>query len=162
MPAADVPDMNGAPAPMPLLERLEDDAPFALAEIPAQRTLTPEGLRASVRAELSRLLNTRRGRTGTRRPLDVLDYGLQDWSARDAARAEDRSALERAVVEAILAFEPRLRQPRAVVEPEPDAPWLLRLRILGTLDAGNGSWPVAYVAQLADGQPVGVADERIA
>jgi type VI secretion system lysozyme-like protein len=157
MPPADV-----AAAPIPLFERLEDDAPFALAEIPAQRTLTPAGLRASVRGELMRLLNTRRGRTGARRPLDVLDYGLQDWSARDAARAEDRSGLERAVVEAIMAFEPRLRQPRAVVEPEPDAPWLLRLRIMGTLDAGAGPSPVAFVAQLADGQPVGVVDERIA
>ncbi|MGA7782875.1 MAG: hypothetical protein WCA85_34920, partial [Paraburkholderia sp.] len=65
-------------APTPLFERLEDDAPFVLAETPAQRSLTRDGLRASVRAELIRLLNTRRGRTGARRPLDVLDYGLQD------------------------------------------------------------------------------------
>lgn len=157
MPPADAPA-----APTPLFERLEDDAPFAPAETPARRTLTPAGLRASVRAELIRLLNTRRGRTDARRPLDVLDYGLPDWSASDAARAADRSGLERAVVEAIVAFEPRLKQPRAQLEPEPDAPWRLRLRIMGTLDAGAGSWPVAFVAQLADGQPVGVVDERIA
>lgn len=157
MPPADAPA-----APMPLLERLEDDAPFALVEMPAQRTLTPAGLRASVRGELMRLLNTRRGRTGARRPLNVLDYGLQDWSAHDAARAADRSGLERAVVEAIVAFEPRLRQPRALVEAESDAPWRLRLRIMGTLDAGGGPSPVVFVAQLADGQPVGVVDERIA
>jgi type VI secretion system lysozyme-like protein len=147
---------------MPLFERLEDNAPFASAETPARRSLGPDGLRASVRAELIRLLNTRRGRTGARRPLDVLDYGLQDWSARDAARAEDRGGLERAVVEAIMAFEPRLRQPRAQLEPEPDAPWRLRLRIMGTLDTGAGPWAVAFVAQLADGQPVGVVDERVA
>lgn len=149
-------------APTPLFERLEDDAPFVLAETPAQRSLTRDGLRASVRAELIRLLNTRRGRTGARRPLDVLDYGLQDWSASDAARAADRSGLERAVVEAILAFEPRLGQPQAQIEPEPDAPWRLRLRIMGNLYAGAAPWPVAFVAQLADGQPVGVVDERIA
>ncbi len=154
--------IDASSAPTPLFERLEDNAPFALAETPAQRTLTPDGLRASVRAELMRLLNTRRGRTGARRPLDVLDYGLQDWSASNAARAADRSSLERAVVEAILAFEPRLKQARAQIEPEPDAPWRLRLRIMGSLDAGAGPWPVAFVAQLADGQPVGVADERIA
>jgi type VI secretion system lysozyme-like protein len=147
---------------MPLFERLEDEAPFVSAETPARRSLGPDGLRASVRAELIRLLNTRRGRTGARRPLDVLDYGLQDWSARDAVRAEDRGGLERAVVEAIMAFEPRLRQPRAQLEPEPDAPWRLRLRIMGTLDAGAGPWAVAFVAQLADGQPVGVVDERVA
>lgn len=157
-----MPPAATAAAPMPLFERLEDDAPFAPTETPAQRSLGPDGLRASVRAELIRLLNTRRGRTGARRPLDVLDYGLPDWSASDAARAEDRSGLERAVVEAIAAFEPRLRQPRAQIEPDPDAPWRLRLRIMGTLDAGAGRWPVAYLAQLADGQPVGVVDERIA
>jgi type VI secretion system lysozyme-like protein len=157
MPPADAPA-----APVPLFERLEDDAPFASAEMPARRTLTAAGLRASVRAELIRLLNTRRGRTGARRPLDVLDYGLQDWSAKDAARAADRSGLERAVVEAIGAFEPRLKQPRAQLEPEPDAPWRLRLRITGTLDAGAGPLAVAFVAQLADGEPVGVVDERIA
>ncbi|MEQ5843490.1 type VI secretion system baseplate subunit TssE [Paraburkholderia acidicola] len=157
-----MPAANDPVAPMPLFERLEDNAPFSATEIPIHRTLTAIELRASVRAELIRLLNTRRGRTSTRRPLDVLDYGLQDWSARSAARAADRSGLERAVVEAIEAFEPRLKQPRAQIEPEPDAPWRLRLRIVGTLDAGAGPWPVAFVAQLADGQPVGVVDERIA
>jgi type VI secretion system lysozyme-like protein len=115
-----------------------------------------------VRGELIRLLNTRRGRTGAPRPLDVLHYGLQDWSASDAARAADRHGLERAVVEAILAFEPRLKQPRVQLEPEPDAPWRLRLRIMGTLEVGAGPWAVAFVAQLADGHPVGVVDERIA
>jgi len=157
MPSADAPV-----APMPLFERLEDDAPFVSAEVPARRTLTSNGLRDSVRAELIRLLNTRRGRSSARRPLDVLDYGLKDWSANDAARVADRSGLERAVVEAIAAFEPRLTHPSAQIEPEPDAPWRLRLRIMGTLDAGAGPLPVAFVAQLADGQPVGVVDERIA
>ncbi|MGF7132928.1 type VI secretion system lysozyme-like protein [Paraburkholderia sp. EB58] len=157
-----MPPVDAPAAPMPLFERLEDDAPFASAETPAHRTLTPAGLRASVRGELIRLLNTRRGRTGAPRPLDVLHYGLQDWSASDAARAADRHGLERAVVEAILAFEPRLKQPRVQLEPEPDAPWRLRLRIMGTLEVGAGPWAVAFVAQLADGHPVGVVDERIA
>jgi len=147
---------------MPLFERLEDDEPFTPDEAPVQRTLTPQALRDSVRGELTRLLNTRRGAARAGRPLNVLDYGLPDWSANDAARAGDRSNLERNVLEAITAFEPRLQQPRAQVEPDPEAPWRLRLRIAGTLRTPDGAWPVAWVAQLIDGQPVGIVDERIA
>ncbi|TKC81438.1 type VI secretion system baseplate subunit TssE [Trinickia terrae] len=146
----------------PLFERLEDEAPFSADEPSARRMLTPGELRDSVRAELMRLLNTRRGTTPARRPLDVLLYGLPDWSASHAARAGDRATLERDIVEAVTAFEPRLAQPRAHIEPDPDVPWRLRLRITGLLVAADGRWPVSYVAQLADGQPVGVVNERIA
>ena len=149
-------------APMPLFERLEDDAPFTQDEAPVQRTLTPQALRDSVRGELIRLLNTRRGSARAGLPLNVLDYGLPDWSANDAARTGDRSSLARDVLEAIAAFEPRLAQPRAEVEPDPEAPWRLRLRIAGILRTPDGGWPVAWVAQLIDGQPVGIVDERIA
>ncbi|WP_207005389.1 type VI secretion system baseplate subunit TssE [Trinickia mobilis] len=151
-------------APVPLFERLEDDAPFSADEPSVQRLLTPDALRDSVRAELVRLLNTRRGKTpaAARRPLDVLLYGLPDWSASHAARAADRATLERDIVEAVTAFEPRLGAPHAQIEPDPDVPWRLRLRITGHLATADGRWPVSYVAQLADGQPVGVVDERIA
>jgi type VI secretion system lysozyme-like protein len=147
---------------MLLFERLEDDAPFSSAEPSVRRTLTPDELRGSVRAELLRLLNTRRGTARAQRPLDVLHYGLPDWSASYAARSEDRGGLERDIVAAVSAFEPRLQQPRAQVEPDPDTPWRLRLRITGNLHTADGPWPVAYVAQLVDGQPVGMVDERLA
>ncbi|QCP53534.1 type VI secretion system baseplate subunit TssE [Trinickia violacea] len=151
-------------APVPLFERLEDDAPYSPDEPSVQSTLTPDELRDSVRAELVRLLNTRRGKTPApgRRPLDVLHYGLPDWSASHAARPADRAALERDIVEAVTAFEPRLAQPQAQIEPDPDVPWRLRLRITGHLVSAAGRWPIAFVAPLADGQPVGVVDERIA
>ena len=155
---------NTAPpvAPMPLFERLEDDAPFVAHEAQVQRMLTVDELRASVRGELMRLLNTRRGTVRDGRPLDVLCYGLPDWSGSSAARSEDRAALARDVVEAVRAFEPRLLQPRAQIDADPQAPWRLQLRIMGSLDTGNGAAPAAYVAQLVDGQPVGIVDERLA
>ncbi|MFP4902283.1 hypothetical protein ACLFKT_24715, partial [Paraburkholderia sp. BR14261] len=62
-------------APMPLFERLADDAPFDAHESVdelAARTLDAAGLRASVRAELLRLLNTRRGTPRLPRAPDVL------------------------------------------------------------------------------------------
>jgi type VI secretion system lysozyme-like protein len=155
---------NPAPpvAPMPLFERLQDDAPFVSYEPQVRRTLSADELRGSVRAELMRLLNTRRGAARGGRPLDVLYYGLPDWSASSAARAADRAALERDVVEAVRAFEPRLLQPRAQIEPDPDVPWRLQLRITGSLADCDGMTRVAYVAQLVDGQPVGLVDERLA
>jgi type VI secretion system lysozyme-like protein len=149
-------------APMPLFERLEDDAPFLADEVPVRRTLCADALRASVRDELLRLLNTRRGTAKVRRSPDVLLYGLPDWSAYSASRAADRAGLERHVVEAVRAFEPRLRQPRAQVEPDPEVPWRLRLTITGSLRTEYGEWPVTYVAQLADGQSIGIVDERLA
>jgi type VI secretion system lysozyme-like protein len=107
-------------APMPLFERLADDAPFDAHErtdAVAARSLDAQSLRESVRAELLRLLNTRRGRSRLD-AADVLHYGLPDWSALSGARAGDRSALEREVAQAIRAFEPRLAAPRVTIAPE--------------------------------------------
>ena len=97
-------------------------------------------------------------------PTTQIDMRRISDGVKISQRYKTVEQVERAVVEAIVAFEPRLRQPRAYIEAEPDAPWLLRLRIIGTLDAGTGTGPapVAFVAQLVDGQPVGVVDERIA
>ena len=156
-----------AVAPMPLFERLADDAPFD-AEEPvdeaAARALDAAGLRASVRAELLRLLNTRRGAPRVPRAPDVLLYGLPDWSAQSAARAEDRAAIEREVTDAVHAFEPRLRNPRVTIEPDAAAPWRLCLRIRGTLRGSDGvEHAIIYVAgQDGDMQSIGIVDERLA
>ncbi|WP_233809726.1 type VI secretion system baseplate subunit TssE [Paraburkholderia sp. HP33-1] len=154
-------------APMPLFERLADDAPFEREERvgePAARMLDADGLRASVRAELLRLLNTRRGKPRVPRAPDVLLYGLPDWSAKDAARAEDRAVIEREIAVAIRVFEPRLRGPRVKIEPEAGTPWRLCLRVMGTLRGNDGvEHPVTYVAGLdGDMQSIGIVDERLA
>lgn len=156
-----------AVAPMPLFERLVDDAPFDAHESVdelAARTLDAAGLRASVRSELLRLLNTRRGTPRMPRTPDVLLYGLPDWSGQSAARAEDRAVIEREVAEAIRAFEPRLRGPRVKIEPDAAAPWRLCLRIRGTLRGSDGvEHVVTYVAgQDGETQSIGIVDERLA
>lgn len=150
-------------APMPLFERLADDAPFDAHErtdAMAARLLDAQGLRDSVRAELLRLLNTRRGRS---RPgaADVLHYGLPDWSALSAARAGDRSTLERDVAQAIRAFEPRLAAPRVTIEPDADAPWRLCLRIGGLLRGHDGAQqPARFIVRFdADSHTPGIVDE---
>jgi type VI secretion system lysozyme-like protein len=152
-------------APMPLFERLADDAPFELEERGnelAARMLDAAGLRASVRAELLRLLNTRRGSPRVPRAPEVLLYGLPDWSAQSAARAEDRAVIEREVAEVVRAFEPRLQAPRVKIEPDEGAPWRLCLRIMGTLRGNDGiEHPVTYIAGLdGETQSIGIVDER--
>ncbi|WP_321843975.1 type VI secretion system baseplate subunit TssE [Paraburkholderia bannensis] len=150
-------------APMPLFERLADDAPFDAHErtdAMAARRLDAQGLRDSVRAELLRLLNTRRGRS-MRETADVLHYGLPDWSALSAARAGDRSTLERDVAQAIRAFEPRLAAPRVTIEPDADAPWRLCLRIAGLLCGLDGAQqPARFLVRFdADSHTPGIVDE---
>jgi type VI secretion system lysozyme-like protein len=162
-------------APMPLFERLADDAPFEAEERGgelAARMLDAAGLRASVRAELLRLLNTRRGtprfsdspqRAAAILP-EVLLYGLPDWSGQSAARAGDRAVIEREVADAVRAFEPRLRGPRVKIEPDEGAPWRLCLRIMGTLRGSDGvEHAITYVAGLdGETQSIGIVDERLA
>lgn len=169
---------NGRPpaliAPMPLFERLADDAPFELEERGgelAARMLDAAGLRASVRAELLRLLNTRRGTPRSSRSPhatealpEVLLYGLPDWSGQSAARAGDRALIEREVADAVRAFEPRLHRPRIKIEADEDAPWRLCLRIMGTLRGSDGAeHAITYVAGFdGETQSIGIVDERLA
>lgn len=154
-------------APSPLFERLADDTPFDSEEAVgdgAARLLDAAGLRASVRAELLRLLNTRRGVPRVPRAPEVLLYGLPDWSAQSAARAEDRAVLEREVADAVRAFEPRLHDPRVKIEPDEAAPWRLSLRIMGTLRSIHGVEHFVTYSAAFDGetQSIGIVDERLA
>jgi type VI secretion system lysozyme-like protein len=150
-------------APMPLFERLADDAPFDAHErtdAVAARSLDAQSLRESVRAELLRLLNTRRGRSRLD-AADVLHYGLPDWSALSGARAGDRSALEREVAQAIRAFEPRLAAPRVTIAPDADAPWRVCLRIAGLLRGREDTQQTAsfLVRFDPDSHTPGIVDE---
>ena len=74
--------------------------------------LLPEQLEASVARELSRLFNTRSRiapsamseSTGT-----AIDYGIPDFSALSPRNDEDRVLIEKALVQAIGFYEPRMR-----------------------------------------------------
>jgi type VI secretion system protein ImpF len=74
--------------------------------------LLPEQLEASVARELARLFNTRSRiapsamsqSTGT-----TIDYGIPDFSALSPRNDEDRALIEKALVQAIGFFEPRMR-----------------------------------------------------
>jgi type VI secretion system lysozyme-like protein len=90
------------------------DKPFRNYELQA--------LTASVIRELQALLNTRLpvavGRSDESTQT-ILNYGLPDFSLLNAASPADRRTLATLMEAKISAFEPRLRQVRVTLEPDP-------------------------------------------
>jgi type VI secretion system lysozyme-related protein len=134
--------MAGALLP-PLFERL------ATSEVDTQHVYDLQDLLDSVRTELLRLFNTRRGPRALTSPPSILDYGLADWTALQQQRSDDRRQLVREVREAIEHFEPRLKLGEVQVNPVPDHPQQLSIRLLGELRSGRQHWPVAFVIEKA-------------
>jgi type VI secretion system protein ImpF len=140
----------------PLFDRLVDLDPHAAEEAEPLRVLDRAGLRASVRRELERLLNTRcpwpeAALAG--RPRTVLEYGMPDFShlyARGpAARGEIAAMVERTVA----AYEPRLRRPRVVVEEDAGSERRLTVRIEGVLVVGEVQEAVSFSDLPLEGWP---------
>jgi len=96
-----------------LLDRLTDDAPSEQKESRDKRVLPLRRLRASVMRDLSWLLNSvNLESTEDLEPYpevarSVLNYGLPELSGQSDAGL-DLAAVERALRQAIIAFEPRI------------------------------------------------------
>jgi len=93
-------------------DQVEDERPL--------RILNREELKASVRRELERLLNTRcslplHGFGETER--SVVNYGIPDFSSLSAYNEDDHALIASIIGQTITAFEPRLRQVRVEVGP---------------------------------------------
>ena len=103
----------------PLFDRLIDFNPQSQEESCPLRVQSRSELKASVRQEVGRLLNTRcpipvhllqtRERT-------VIDYGVPDISRFFPRNSADQDRLAEILSQAIESFEPRLRQVRVTVE----------------------------------------------
>jgi type VI secretion system protein ImpF len=88
---------------------------------------------ASVRREISRLLNTRVAaghRTGEPR-LSVVDYGIADFSHVSAADALELEALATRLTRAIQSFEPRLLNAQVILQADPSDP----RKVVGQMEA---------------------------
>ncbi|BBP70252.1 hypothetical protein PHLH6_22560 [Pseudomonas sp. Seg1] len=138
----------------PLFERL------AWSEDDAVQAFDQQDLLDSVLAELARLFNTRRGSRTFTTPPSVIDYGIADWSALQQQRSDDRRRLARDIREAITHFEPRLLLGEVEVNPLPDHPQRLSIRLLGELRSGLQRWPVAFVIE-PGGEGLEVRHERL-
>lgn len=135
----------------PLLERLIDFEPSAMHEINPMQTLSIDDMRRSVGRELVRLLNTRgrwnevesaAGRT-------VIEYGIADFATSYRVLPEQEEPLARVVERTIAAFEPRLRNARARIEPEARDRRKLRLVIDAVLAVEHVAHDVTYQFTLA-------------
>ncbi|MCC7155032.1 MAG: type VI secretion system baseplate subunit TssE [Bryobacterales bacterium] len=107
---------------VPLFDRLVDARPGEPPRAEPYRVLYPKDVVDSVRREVHRLLRTRVPVTWTPNLADltVIDYGLPDYSAIDPANPDDCLAISAIVAARVAAFEPRLRNVRVRLEPDPE------------------------------------------
>jgi type VI secretion system protein ImpF len=129
-----------------LFDRLVDVPDWNQQEEPP-RILNREQLKASVRRELARLLNTRCSiplhRLGEEER-SVVNYGIPDFSSLSPHNADDRVLIGSIVSQTIAAFEPRLRHVRVDVGPAAAAESALWLNINAELVVGVFSEPVSF------------------
>ena len=128
------------------------------------RILNREQLRASVRRELERLLNTRCSLPLHRlaeEERSVVNYGIPDFSSLSSKSADDRALIASIVGQTITAFEPRLRQVTVAVSEVENAESSLWVDIKAALVVGVYFEPVSFpvllnskngVAELHDSQ----------
>jgi type VI secretion system lysozyme-like protein len=138
---------RGPRARAPLFSRLFDQEPRQREEAQPRRVLTRERLIESILGELSRVLNTRcsmtmAGLEGEERT--VMNYGLPDFTTLNPTSEGDRQRLARLIVEAVRAFEPRLRNPLVDVKADPVNGRVLRVRVDGMLEMEHLSEPVSF------------------
>jgi type VI secretion system lysozyme-like protein len=121
-------------------------------------------LRASVRDELARLLNTRSFPSGAGSDLvqgTVLGYGLPDFSASAPASSEDRQRLGDAIAERIAAYEPRLCEVRVTLDPLAGNPTAVAGVIEASLRVGSVYEPVAFQMTMDREAAQGSGAERV-
>jgi len=115
------------------------------------RILDRDHLKASVRRELERLLNTRCSiplhRLGEEER-SVVNYGIPDFSSLSPHNADDHALIASIVGQTIAAFEPRLRHVRVEVGPASGAESALWLIIIAELVIGAFTEPVSFPVTL--------------
>lgn len=141
---------EAAPAQLPLLDRLIDEAPEAPREATLSAAESIVRLRRGVRRDLEALLNARRRWRSWPAGLGELavspvGYGIPDFTAgafNDPARREE---LRAAIEETIRRFEPRLARIRVRLLDTPGTlEATLRLRIDALLRLDPAPEPIAF------------------
>jgi type VI secretion system protein ImpF len=140
-----------------LFDRLVDTEPQSQKEVRPLRTLDKNGLRASIRRELGRLLNTRCPMPLT--PIDertVINYGIPDFSWLSLHNGDHRARLASWIRDAIVAYEPRLADVQVTVDPPIKSERSLTAKIEANLRIETIREPVAFtVVVKRDRNPAG-------
>jgi type VI secretion system protein ImpF len=111
-------------------------------------------LKDDVARDLMALLNSRRElQAGAPEEFQelkgsLLEYGVPDFTAYSLVSAADRRRISREVEQAISQFEPRLKAPRVVLEPQQKFDQVLRFRIEALLQMDPAVEPVTFDAAL--------------
>jgi type VI secretion system lysozyme-like protein len=126
---------------LPLFERLVPSECGEPRGVPFHREVGIAEAIESVRRELMRLWNTRTRPDSELGdfPLTTIDYGLPDFASASPQGATDRARLVASIVRRIEAFEPRLRNVRLTLHPNPRT----QSGLVGTIEADI---VVGYVA----------------
>jgi type VI secretion system lysozyme-like protein len=134
-----------------LFDRLVDVPPELEHQERHLRILDRDHLKASVRRELERLLNTRCSiplhRLGEEER-SVVNYGIPDFSSLSPHNADDHALIASIMGQTIAAFEPRLRHVRVEVGPASGAESALWLIIIAELVIGAFTEPVSFPVTL--------------
>ena len=111
------------------------------------RILDCEQLKASVRRELERLLNTRCSLSLHllgEAERSVVNYGIPDFSSLSAQNADDHALIASIIGQTISAFEPRLQQVHVGVAPIDDNEGTLWVFIEALMTVGLFNEPVSF------------------
>ena len=133
-------------ARVPLFDRL-DLNPEIDDERRPFRILTREQLKASIRRELGRLLNTRCSLSLDQvgeEERSVINYGIPDFSSLSAQNADDQIVIGRIISQTIAAFEPRLRNITVDVRPVPNREGGLYVFVDAAMTVGQFNEPVHF------------------
>lgn len=133
-----------------LFEKLTDLAPGNPEDSRDAIAQTRDALMASIRCELSRILDTRlpwphpQGSTATEGiPASVIAYGIPDLTHLCLRKPADRIAIERLIREAIATFEPRLMTPQVRIMASP-AQDRAHLDITGVMQFRQALEPLSF------------------
>ena len=134
-----------------LLDRLLDDEPESLQELPKLRSQRLVDLKQSVRRDLEHLLNTRICLREIPEDCEhvktsVLNYGVPDFSGVAMGAIKQQESLRVRVEDVIQRFETRFKHVRVelIVEPDNRHRRTIRFRIDGILHAEPAPEPVAF------------------
>ena len=135
-----------AGARVPLFDRLDLNPEIDDEQRPF-RILTRDQLKASIRRELGRLLNTRCSLSLDQvgeEERSVVNYGIPDFSSLSAQNADDQALIGRIVVQTVTAFEPRLQNVAVDVRPVPNSEAGLYLFLDAMMVVGQFNEPVYF------------------
>lgn len=141
-------------APVPLFDRLSDDAPGVRAEAEPRRVLDLDGLKESVGREIEILLNTRcplKEEDIDYKTRSVIDYGLVDIAPYFTRSVDDRRRLSQHIARTIAVYEPRLTRVSVTIEDMSRETHRLLVRVDGAVRFGNVVHPVSFPVHVSQG-----------